>query len=803
MKTVTLYPAQPCLTNSQTPGGCIDSRASLFSMLVVCLLLVVSTGAQALQLHYTDDREPELLECDQLALTGKQADARQCYQQLLALAEEDATTLTLKAAAAHALGEFKTANRLYREITQLAADAKNTTRWGNLYLQAHQPGEASALYREAMQIDEEYLPAQLGLASAQARQFESRAREMITEIIRQHPNSVHALLLMARIELELQRVEPARALLALAESLASQQGLPVLEIYALQASADLLQGITDSAWTTKALQLNPHYGGIYDIPAHFYIITYRYREAVDLYRKATEIEPGLADAQSNLGINLLRTNDLNGARRHLELAYEIDPFNTETVNTLRLMDDLDAMRVSYADILPEESRRADPTQSVEPIGRMLLRLDREAADALEPYVVELTANAVRLFTERYDFKLEKPVVVELYHNHDDFGVRTVSTPGVGLLGVTFGYVLAMDSPKARSTADFHWGSTLWHELAHVFTLEAANHLLPRWFSEGISVYEEWNTGPLPNRELPIQVLQMFEADKFLPVADLDRGFVRPSYEGQVNVSYMQAGLICDYISARWGHDALKKMLKSFSRGETTAQAISAALSISSTEFDSLFQQHMATRYETILDKLDAWGQLGQVIANSIDRSERQGAELLTNDWAQIVELGRQRVQLYPEFVGNGNAYLPLAKALAEDGDVDGALEVRFEWFERGGSVPDVLVQLAKDLRLAQRDEDSFRVLEAMNWVMPYFADEHRQLGQYYLQKGDYARAIREFDALIGVRPKDASVALFGKAQAYKLQQNTRMARINVLLALESAPFYRDAQRLLLELTAGD
>ncbi len=766
--------------------------------LAVCLLMLATGRSEALQLHYTDDREPELLNCDSLALTGKQEEADSCFQALLALSEEDAGTLTLKAAAAHALGEFKTANRLYREVTQLAADAKNTTRWGDLYLQAHQPGEASALYREAMQIDQEYLPAQLGLAAAQARQFESRAREMITDIIRQHPTSVHALLLMARIELELQRVEPARALLSLAESLALEQELPVLEVYALQASADLLEGITESSWTTKALERNPHYGGIYEIPAHFYIITYRYREAVDLYRKATRVEPRLADAQSNLGINLLRTNDLNGARHHLELAYEIDPFNTETVNTLRLLDDLDAMRVSYADIHASESA----TQQ-EPIGRMLLRLDREAADALQPYVEELTANAVRLFTERYDFKLEKPVVVELYHNHDDFGVRTVSTPGVGLLGVTFGYVLAMDSPKARSPADFHWGSTLWHELAHVFTLEAANHLLPRWFSEGISVYEEWNTGPLPNRELPIQVLQMFESDKFLPVADLDRGFVRPSYEGQVNVSYMQAGLICDFISQRWGHDALKKMLKLFSIGAPTADVISAALEISSTEFDTLFHAHMKERYATILEKLDSWSQLGQIIANSIERSERQDPELLTTDWPQIVELGKQRVELYPEFVGNGNAYMPLARALDKQGDVAGALEVRYEWFERGGSNPDQLAQLAKDLRLAQRDEDSFKVLEAMNWVMPYFADEHRQLGQYYLDKGDHARAIREFDAYIGVRPKDASVALFGKARAYKLQQNTRMARMNVLLALESAPFYRDAQQLLLELTAGD
>ena len=38
----------------------------------------------------------------------------------------------------------------------------------------------------------------------------------------------------------------------------------------------------------------------------------------------------------------------------------------------------------------------------------------------------------------------------------------------------------------------------------------------------------------------------------LPVAELDRGFIRPTYEAQVIVSYMQAGLICEYIAGRFG-----------------------------------------------------------------------------------------------------------------------------------------------------------------------------------------------------------------------------------------------------------
>ncbi len=48
-------------------------------------------------------------------------------------------------------------------------------------------------------------------------------------------------------------------------------------------------------------------------------------------------------------------------------------------------------------------------------------------------------------------KLNGPVQVELYPDHEDFAVRTMGMPGLGALGVTFGEVVAMDSPSKRES----------------------------------------------------------------------------------------------------------------------------------------------------------------------------------------------------------------------------------------------------------------------------------------------------------------------------------------------------------------
>ena len=92
-------------------------------------------------------------------------------------------------------------------------------------------------------------------------------------------------------------------------------------------------------------------------------------------------------------------------------------------------------------------------------------------------------------------KLPGPVQVEVYPNHEDFAVRTMGMPGLGALGVTFGRVIAMDSPSARRPGDFNWGSTLWHEMSHVFILTATNFRVPRWFTEGLAVHEEGERSP--------------------------------------------------------------------------------------------------------------------------------------------------------------------------------------------------------------------------------------------------------------------------------------------------------------------
>ena len=550
------------LSQSASIRRCFGRKASRTVFLLTALLLLAAPLV-AQRGEGRGKRSPELRSCDEHWDHGRRQQARGCYISLI----DRASDVPTKAEAFWGLRNFKQANDLFREAVE--ADPENPelrVRWGYLFLETHNQGEALKLFEEALKLDEANLAARLGKASVLSRRFEGKAREWVSEVIQADPDLVEAYLLLASMSIEENKIEEAVKALDQGLKKAEQRAESPLELYSLKAAIDLLQGAEESAWIKKAFEYNPNYGRIYADAAHFYVITRRYREAGELYRKAVERDPQLWSAHADLAVNLMREGEEEEAARHLELAYRGDPYSAKTVNTLRLLDSFDNFK-TFSNLdkpLPDEPGVLDGSFDKPTI---ILKLHKDEADVLRPYVLRLAELSLETFRAKYGFTPKKPVRIEFYPDHDDFGVRTMGLPGVGLLGVTFGHVVAMDSPSGRSPGSFHWGTTLWHEIAHVITLEATNHLVPRWFSEGISVYEEWAVDESWGDRISPDVIDALKKDKFLPVAELDSGFIRPRYPKQIAVSYFQSGLVCKFIAGEMGFFKTRRAARRLRSGE--------------------------------------------------------------------------------------------------------------------------------------------------------------------------------------------------------------------------------------------
>ena len=738
-------------------------------------LLGLAAAAGAYPIDYSADRPEALRECDASYFRGERQAAATCYLGLTA--HED---LRIRADALWALGNYETANETFKQAFEAwPEDPRVRTRWGGLFAFTHEAQEAVGLYQEALALDPGYVPAVLGLAEIAAGRFEGQAREWVDDALGLDADAIRAHLLLARMELEVGNLESADSSLDRALELVEARGLPPVEVYALKASGDLLRDVFESPWIERALEYNPVYGDAWATPAYFFVITRRYREAIDFYQRAIEIEPTHYPAHTELGVNLLRENRVEEAFEHLAIAYEGFGYNRVTTNTLRLIDSFENFRVQRFDA------ETDPAGAG---AGVILRLHEDESDVLTPYVLDLINDSVVAFSERYDFEPAEPVVAELYPVASDFSVRTAGLPGIGLLGVTFGYLVAMNSPPPGLVGEFHWGTTLWHEMAHVFTLEATNHLVPRWFSEGVSVFEEWSTGPLPGRHIPTHVLQAMAEDKFLAVADLDEGFIRPTYQNQVIVSYMQAGLICEYIAGNFGQAALNRMLVRFREGDETAAAIEAALGISPEDFDERFAAHVDAEFGTVLANLEAW-----------DAAQREMVEAANGgDWAAAMTAAKRSIELMPDYVEGGSPYLVLARAEREAGDQDAARESLMTYWRLGGYSPEALLGLSRMLTETGDEATAIEVLESALQVAPLDATVHAELGDLLLATRP-ADALREFEVLAALEPHDQAGLNLRLAKAWLGLEDRDKAREHLLYALEIAPQYREAQQLLLEI----
>lgn len=755
------------------------ARAAMAAIAMAATVMASSAAAQSIgaqPFDYSPGRDPVLQPCDEQYHRGERAAAAACYTQVSAESLDGA----VRAEAAWRLGDLQAANAFFR--TALELDPESFTvreRWGRLFLATHQADEAVRLFTEALDLNEDYTPARLGIAAVALGRFEDRARTIVEEVLDGEGRHLEAHLISARMSLEVGAVDAAREALDEALGIAGAQGLPPLEVYSLHAAADVLQGITASEWTDRALAYNPSYGEIYATPAYYYLINRRYREAVELLFEAVRIQPDLWTAHAELGVNLFRQNRVEEAQAHLALAYRGDPFSAQTVNTLRLLDSLDNFVVLRREL--PDSTTATPG--------MLLRLHKDEAPVIDAYVTDLVTDSIQAFTERYQFELEEDVVVELYPEHDDFAVRTLGLPGIGLLGVAFGYLVAMDSPSGSREGEFHWGTTLWHEIAHIFTLEATGNLVPRWFSEGVSVFEEWSTGPLPGRHIPVRVLEAMADDRFLPVAELDGGFMRPTYEGQVIVSYTQAGLLCQYIAREWGQQGLVDMLNGFADGLDTARSIREGLGVSPEALDSGFKEFLESEFRATLDALEEWRELSRATYEALD----------AGDWETAIERAGAAIEAFPAHVDDGNSYIPGALAYDELDRRAEALDTLETYWRLGGYSPGALRRLGTWLHEAGRPVDAIAVYDDLIMVTPLDAEVHATLGDWMLAEGMADGALREYRALMAMQPHDMAGTHYRLATAFLALEDQARTREHLLYALEIAPHYREAQQLLLEI----
>ena len=518
---------------------------------------------------------------------------------------------------------------------------------------------------------------------------------------------------------------------------------------------------------------------------------YRFAEGAAAERRALRFDPRYLPAKIQLAQDLLRLGEETEGWGLAREVHEQDGYDVTAFNLANLHDTMEKYHtLSNADFM--------------------VRMAANEADIYGREALKLLQRAKQTLCAKYGVDLERPTTVEIFTSQKDFGVRTFGMPhNPGFLGVCFGPVVTANSPASQGASPANWQAVLWHEFCHVVTLQMTRNKMPRWLSEGISVYEELQANPTWGQSMNPQYREMILGDDFTPLSKLSSAFLTPESDLHLQFAYFESYMVVDFLVHEYGMDTLKKVLTDLGKGEE----INKALGAHTKDIDDLegdFEKFARAKAEKFAPGMD-WEKPEPDELRKAD--EKWFAERTNNYYAlvfQAKKLMREKefaaakeplnrlIELFPGHVGRDSPYPLLAEVHRSLNETNEERRVLEAYVERDADAVEAYLRL---MELAAADEDwnvVRKTAERFLAVNPLVAPPYRYLAKASEALEQPPVAIQAYRTILLLDPPDPAEVHYRLARLL-FQAGDPAAKRHVLKALEEAPRYRDGHKLLLQI----
>jgi tetratricopeptide (TPR) repeat protein len=660
---------------------------------------------------------------------------------------------------------------------------------GQLALSKHDYGLAAEEFEKAVKLDTTDADIHCGLAAAYAPSDPERSQQALETALERNPSHIDSLLFLADHHIDAESYDEARTLLdrALEVNMLEPRAWAYRAVLAHLDSdpntEEHCRGLALSWWAK-----NPE---VDSLIGQKLSQKYRFAEGAAYQRKALAFDPNYLPAKIQLSQDLLRLSKDEEGWRLANEVYEQDGYNVVAHNLVTLQDNISKYRLLEAD-------------------GFLVRMEAREAEIYGPLVLDLLQRAKEHLCDKYQVTIDDPVAVEIFAKQEDFAIRTFGLPGgAGFLGVCFGRVITANSPASQTASPTNWQATLWHEFCHVVTLQKTKNKMPRWLSEGISVYEERQTNPSWGQSMTPQYREMILGDELTPVSQLSGAFLSPGSALHLQFAYYESSLVVEYLVEKHGIDVLKRILVDLGVGISINDALLrytgslAALDQEFAEFARDRARSLAPEADWEKPDVEQDTSPAEIIAWSAAHPDnfwgiQQHARLLlaARRWEDAKPILQRLLKLYPQ---SKAARTMLATVHRELNETDDELVVLKEIAEISA---DDVAAFERLMELCAEQGDWQSVAEygdLMLAVDPLRPKPHRQLVRAAEQLGDDHQAISSLQALVVMDPIDPADVYYRLGSALHRAGDLAAARLQIVKALEEAPRFRAAHRELLEI----
>jgi tetratricopeptide (TPR) repeat protein len=668
---------------------------------------------------------------------------------------------------------------------------------GNLALSKNDFKLAASTFRAGGEQFEDDPDLIYGLAAALRGSDPPQAQKLIEQALTINPRHIPSLLLIADRQIDSEDYEAAQQTLQQVLEVNKEQDEALAFLAAIAHLSNDPE--KEQEYREKALSSWKRNPRVDYLIGRELSQKYRFREGVDYQWRALDFDVSYLPARRQAAQDLLRLGEEEQGWQIAAGVFEDDAYDVTAYNLVTLRDELEKFTT-----LEDES--------------FILRMEAGEAAIYGQRVLDLLHRAKSTLCEKYGLDLREQVIVEIFPNPADFEVRTFGMPGIpGFLGVCFGRVITANSPARQAASPSNWEAVLWHEFCHVVTLTSTRNRMPRWLSEGISVYEERQADPRWGQTMTPAYRKRILEGGLLPISDLSSGFMTPGED--IQFAYYESSLVVEFLIEEYGLEALKTVLTDLAEGLPINEALPRH-TIDMTALEADFETFAREQAEALAPGAD-WSEPDIAGLLADDNSEALLREwlaehphnirgkmifallLIENErWEEATGVLREVIDLHPGYIQGQNPYVQLAQINRRQGNSEAEREVLEELASRAADAGQAYLRL---IELAHERDDAealARNAERLLAVNPLTQHPHAALARAAEVLGMPQQAVSALRSLLHLSPDDPALLHFRLARNLDKVNESLQARRHVLTALENAPRYRDAQKLLLRL-AGD
>jgi cellulose synthase operon protein C len=214
------------------------------------------------------------------------------------------------------------------------------------------------------------------------------------------------------------------------------------------------------------------------------------------------------------------------------------------------------------------------------------------------------------------------------------------------------------------------------------------------------------------------------------------------------------------------------------------------LKLDSKAFDEKLHAFLLKRFGHSADSLKEW----RAATDAANKAAK------AKDWPAAISEATKAIAAYPQYAGEGSAYEVLAAALIEKGDKIAARDALRGYAKNAGRKPEPLKKLAELEEVSGDKQAAAVALQRIIYIAPVGDEDlHKRLGGYYLDLKQPQRALPAFLAQLASKPVDPAGVYYNLARTYLALSRRPEAQDALFQALEVAPGFKPAQKLLLEM----